>query len=66
MSMSKREPQAERTTPQARCPICGEPVTSDAARPFCSERCRTIDLGRWLDGRYVISRPIEQSDLDEE
>ena len=22
--------------------------------PFCSERCRTIDLGAWLDGKYVI------------
>jgi endogenous inhibitor of DNA gyrase (YacG/DUF329 family) len=31
-----------------------------AWRPFCSERCRTIDLGAWLDERYVI--PGQQAD----
>jgi endogenous inhibitor of DNA gyrase (YacG/DUF329 family) len=25
--------------------------------PFCSKRCRFVDLGRWLDGKYRISRP---------
>jgi endogenous inhibitor of DNA gyrase (YacG/DUF329 family) len=37
-----------------RCPICEktfEPAASNAA-PFCSERCRTIDLGRWLGETY--------------
>ena len=33
--------------------------------PFCSKRCRQIDLGKWLGGNYVISRPIEQNDLEE-
>jgi hypothetical protein len=33
-------------------------------RPFCSQRCKTIDLGSWLDGRYQISRPVEEEDLD--
>lgn len=48
------------------CPICGKPAPPDSGTfPFCSERCKTIDLGRWADGRYVISRPIERSDLDE-
>lgn len=48
------------------CPICREPTDPDhAAFPFCSDRCRKIDLGKWLDGKYQISRPIEQSDLDE-
>ena len=33
--------------------------------PFCSTRCRRIDLGRWLGGDYVISRPVEQRNLEE-
>jgi len=48
-----------------RCPICDRTRQTQAFAPFCSKRCRQIDLGRWLDGRYVVSRPIEQSDLDE-
>lgn len=35
------------------CPICGK-ETVRAFRPFCSKRCREIDLGRWLTGSYVI------------
>ena len=43
-----------------RCPICKKPVDppNDTAHPssfpFCSERCKLIDLGRWLDGNYQI------------
>lgn len=36
-----------------RCPICGKPAT-EASRPFCSERCRDVDLNRWLSNSYVI------------
>ena len=35
------------------CPICGKPA-SPVFRPFCSARCRTIDLGRWLKGSYKV------------
>ena len=35
------------------CPICGKPATQ-AHRPFCSPRCRSIDLGRWLKGVYRV------------
>lgn len=49
------------------CPICGNPVARDAKTfPFCTPRCRKIDLGKWLKEEYKVSRPIEQSDLDEE
>ena len=44
-----------------RCPICEkqfDPATSPAM-PFCSERCRKIDLGRWL--REVYSVPVERN-----
>ncbi|MCB9602096.1 MAG: DNA gyrase inhibitor YacG [Sandaracinus sp.] len=40
-------------TETALCPICDRPVDA-AHRPFCSKRCKTIDLGSWLDGDYTI------------
>jgi endogenous inhibitor of DNA gyrase (YacG/DUF329 family) len=42
-------------TPRKRlkCPVCGKP-RSNEFRPFCSKHCADIDLGRWLDGRYVV------------
>lgn len=39
------------------CPHCGKPVVwSDASpfRPFCSERCKLIDLGEWFDETHRI------------
>jgi len=37
------------------CPQCGREVyRRDKAFPFCSDRCRLIDLGRWADGAYRI------------
>lgn len=42
-----------------RCPICRKIVlASEPEYPFCSERCRTIDLGKWASGGYVISSPL--------
>jgi endogenous inhibitor of DNA gyrase (YacG/DUF329 family) len=42
-----------------KCPNCKQPVQSDAADfPFCSERCRLIDLGKWASGQYVVSSPL--------
>ncbi len=43
--------------PAPRCPTCRGPTTlarQNRHRPFCSERCRLMDLGGWLDGRYAI------------
>lgn len=37
----------------APCPLCGKPA-SRAHRPFCSARCRDVDLGRWLRGVYRV------------
>lgn len=46
-----------------RCPICKKEVTStDADFPFCSARCRTIDLGNWSSGEYVISSPVTDAE----
>ncbi|HYE26013.1 MAG TPA: DNA gyrase inhibitor YacG [Clostridia bacterium] len=42
-----------------RCPTCRKLVLrNDPEFPFCSERCRTIDLGKWASGGYVISTPV--------
>jgi len=35
------------------CPICGKPAKKES-RPFCSERCRDVDLNRWLSNSYAI------------
>jgi endogenous inhibitor of DNA gyrase (YacG/DUF329 family) len=52
-----------------RCPTCKKAVPDDSpaparAWPFCSERCKLIDLGRWLDGKYQI--PVDENDPDEQ
>lgn len=41
--------------PAYRCPTCKKPVARDAeAFPFCTQRCKLIDLGRWASGEYSI------------
>lgn len=39
--------------PKRPCPECGKPSAREAF-PFCSPRCKDIDLNRWLSGRYAI------------
>jgi endogenous inhibitor of DNA gyrase (YacG/DUF329 family) len=48
-----------------KCPICKKQVAPDAPfHPFCSDRCRIIDLGNWATGKYVIPVPIDpETDL---
>jgi hypothetical protein len=42
-----------------RCPICRTIVLkTNEDFPFCSDRCRMIDLGKWASGKYVISTAI--------
>jgi uncharacterized protein len=45
-----------------KCPTCGKPA-AEAFRPFCSRRCRDVDLHRWLSGQYAI--PVTE-DTDED
>jgi endogenous inhibitor of DNA gyrase (YacG/DUF329 family) len=46
-----------------RCPICKKPAkTTGADFPFCSDRCRLLDLGKWASGGYVISSPVADAD----
>lgn len=49
------------------CPHCKKPVpwTQESLyRPFCCERCRLIDLGRWADGSYAVPSQEETPDLE--
>jgi len=49
------------------CPSCGKAVPALSERkPFCSDRCRLVDLGRWFSEGYAVSRPLRPGDLDAE
>lgn len=52
---------------QFRCPICGKQFSArqSSALPFCSERCRTIDLYRWLKEEYTLPLPPRLDEEDE-
>jgi uncharacterized protein len=48
-----------------KCPICKKAAdTAGEFYPFCSERCKIIDLGNWASEKYVISTPV-QADEEE-
>ena len=47
-----------------RCPICKTRTPRTAPEfPFCSERCRLIDLGKWASGQHVVSSPMLEPEL---
>jgi len=50
--------------PPARCPICDSKMpgnwTEYPQYPFCTKRCKLVDLGRWLKEDYRVAKPIEQ------
>jgi uncharacterized protein len=51
--------------PMVRCPQCGRQTefSGNEFRPFCSERCKLIDLGAWASGQYNIpGEPVSMSD----
>ncbi len=56
-----------KTLPQVRCPQCGlvsKYSTANAFRPFCSERCKMIDLGAWATDQYAVpGKPLEDDDF---
>jgi hypothetical protein len=56
------DPTPLRTPPKVLCPRCGEVAawTGNPFRPFCSERCKLIDLGAWASEDYKIpGKPLE-------
>lgn len=51
----------------AKCPICdaeAAPRSVNPSFPFCTTRCKTIDLGKWMNEEYRI--PVPDSELDED
>jgi endogenous inhibitor of DNA gyrase (YacG/DUF329 family) len=49
-----------------RCPTCKKIVlAADPEFPFCSERCRLIDLGKWASGGYVVSTPLNDPETND-
>jgi hypothetical protein len=51
------------------CPICRKPVPAPVGQapnsfPFCSERCRQVDLLRWSQGKYAIVEPLKPEDIE--
>ena len=45
--------------PKRACPECGKPSARDTY-PFCSKRCKDVDLNRWLSGSYAI--PVTEAE----
>jgi endogenous inhibitor of DNA gyrase (YacG/DUF329 family) len=54
--------------PALKCPVCGKPVDFDTppVGPFCSVRCKMVDLGKWLGEEYRISGPLRPDPFAEE
>lgn len=52
-----------------KCPICHKElnfnIKDSPFGPFCSERCKKIDLLNWIEERYRIERELKEEDLDE-
>lgn len=49
------------------CPQCGKEHKWDSSnrfRPFCSERCKMIDLGKWANEEYRVSQPADENEQE--
>jgi uncharacterized protein len=62
MNAEPTSPQPDR--PVQKCTMCDKPVTEKFA-PFCSKRCADLDLGKWLNGSYVIEGSDSPSSEDD-
>ena len=56
---------------RGRCPICSKDLRDRSVDalpsfPFCTDRCRMIDLGRWIDGKYAIPGSAKDQKQQEE
>ncbi len=53
-----------------KCPICSKEIAweGNPTRPFCSDRCRLIDLGNWASGKYAlpVQNPTADNNVEEE
>lgn len=50
-----------------KCAHCGKETAweNNEFRPFCSERCKTLDFGAWIDEEYVVPEEVEDDELSE-
>lgn len=65
--MGRSSAMALKARDAVQCPVTGEAVHPESASwPFVSERARLSDLHGWMSGKFSITRPIEQADLDQE
>ncbi|MEQ9500732.1 MAG: DNA gyrase inhibitor YacG [Deltaproteobacteria bacterium] len=49
-----------------KCPTCEAPVPAAAEhRPFCSARCKDVDLGKWFGEEFVVSRPMNLDEVQQ-
>lgn len=62
--MIKRDPETRKATTRP-CPVCGKPA-HDRFRPFCSARCQTIDLARWIGGNYRVPAVEEEPSAEDD
>lgn len=57
-------------TKQGKCPTCDKPAKLDKSnpyRPFCSERCKLIDLGEWAgEGHRIAGEPVYPEELEDQ
>jgi len=56
-----------RQPPIVTCPQCGKEQlwdTGNRFRPFCSERCKMIDLGKWANEEYRVTKPADDNEQD--
>lgn len=65
-SNSGSNSDSQRPLPKVHCPRCREYGDWFAAAwgPFCSKRCKLIDLGQWLDEEHRVSRPLSPADFE--
>lgn len=66
MCENQQQPSIDHAAPSVKpCRTCGHALAPDApTAPFCSDRCRMADLGKWFSGQYKITRPIQDRDIE--
>lgn len=60
--------ESERVSMKVRCPRCGKEAEweGNSFRPFCSDRCKLIDLGKWMSDDYVIREEAANEKQEDE
>jgi endogenous inhibitor of DNA gyrase (YacG/DUF329 family) len=60
MILKRLQRKPNRNDPPVKCPACKKSGGWFAGKfaPFCSERCKLVDLGKWFGGEHVISEPL--------